>query len=112
MDRREKGAQSEEAAARYLTQQGYRILQRNFRWKGGEIDIIAQRNGLLVFVEVRARSYSAFGFAAETINSSKKEKIKRTALLYLQKRRLDCPARFDVITFDGDKLEHIENAFD
>ena len=112
MDRREKGAQSEEAACRHLTQKGYQILQRNFRWKGGEIDIIAQINGLIVFVEVRARSYSTFGSAAETINPSKKEKIKRTALLYLQKSRLDSPVRFDVITFDGDKLEHTENAFD
>ena len=112
MNRREKGAQSEEAAARHLTQKGYRILQRNFRWKGGEIDIIAQRNELIVFVEVRARSYSTFGSAAETINASKKEKIKRTALLYLQKNRLDSPARFDVITFDGDNLAHFENAFD
>ncbi len=112
MNRREKGAQSEEIAAQYLKEKGYRILQRNFRWKGGEIDIIARQRDLIVFVEVRSRAYSEFGLAAETINFSKREKIKRTALLYLQKDHLDSPTRFDVIAFDGENMTHIENAFD
>jgi putative endonuclease len=112
MDRREKGAHSEEAAARYLEEKGYRILQRNFRWKGGEIDIVAGKKDLIVFVEVRARASPEFGRAAETVNWSKREKLKRTALLYLQKNRLDRPTRFDVIAFDGENMTHIENAFD
>ncbi len=112
MDRKDKGKKSEDEAARYLTGKNYQILQRNFRWKGGEIDLIARQKDLIVFVEVRSRASSEFGLAAETVQAPKREKIKRTALLYLQKNCLDSPTRFDVIAFDGENMTHIENAFD
>lgn len=112
MNSGEKGRQAEESAARFLKSHGYLILERNFRWKGGEIDIIAQKNDLIIFVEVRARSSIDFGTAAETVGNTKREKIRKSAILYIQKKNLDCPLRFDIIAFDGNSMEHIENAFD
>lgn len=111
MNSSEKGRRAEEEAARFLKSQGYAIVERNFRWKGGEIDIIAKKGETLVFVEVRSRARPDFGTAAQTIGSSKIKKIKTAALLYLQNKNLDCPIRFDVIAFDGEKMERLENAF-
>jgi putative endonuclease len=108
----EKGRIAEERAAQFLKTQGYALLARNFRWKGGEIDIIARKEDVVVFVEVRSRASSNFGTAAETIGAAKREKIRRTALLYIQNKNLDCPLRFDVIAFDGEIMEHTENAFE
>lgn len=112
MNNAEKGREAEERAAQFLKTSGYALLDRNFRWKGGEIDIIARKGGVVVFVEVRLRASANFGTAAETVGPAKREKIRRTALLYAQNKKLDCPLRFDVIAFDGETMEHTESAFE
>ena len=108
----EKGAQAEEKAADYLRSLGCSILERNYRSRLGEIDIIAQDGEGVVFVEVRSRARSSFGLARETVGFWKQRRIVKTAMMYALMKRLDCPMRFDVIAFEGDRLEHLPDAFD
>lgn len=117
---KETGRLGEEAAAAFLAAKGYRILDRNFRCKGGEVDIIARapHSGFLVFAEVKARRGTGFGLPQQAVNPFKQRQISKAALFWLSKNRLHgCDARFDVMAVfladDGNhKIEHIENAFD
>jgi putative endonuclease len=97
--RAELGADGEEAACRLLRGEGYRILERNYRTRWGEIDAVALEGGELVFVEVRARSTDEFGSGAESVGPGKRRQMVRMARLYLQDRRVDVdrPCRFDVV---------------
>ncbi|MCW8890706.1 MAG: YraN family protein [Sedimenticola sp.] len=110
-----KGHDAESQAQRYLEQRGLRSLERNYRCKLGEIDIIMQQQDTLVFVEVRYRKQRAFGSAAESVTTTKQRKLIRAAQHYLQTHRLyDCPCRFDVLAIHGEKSEEIDwipNAF-
>ena len=110
------GKRGEDIAAEFLQEQGYRILQRRYRSKLGEIDIIATKADWCVFIEVKTRKSARFGLPSEAVNYYKQGKIINTALLYLAfTGRQNCPVRFDVIeiilTPDNYKLNHIENAF-
>ena len=113
----EKGRRGEDLAVAFLLERGYRILQRNWRKKTGEIDIIADKAGILVFCEVKSRRGCSLGAGAEAVDARKQHRIIQTALLYLQYFRLvDRPCRFDVIEIDfsGPNLpavHHIPNAF-
>ena len=107
----ELGARCEERAADFLRCCGYRVLERNYRTKTGEIDIVARDRDTIVFVEVRARASPSFGGAAETVGPVKRRKLIKTALAYVSARRLDCPLRFDVIAVEAGRLEHICDAF-
>ena len=111
------GRAGEEAAAAYLTAQGYRIIDRNFRCKTGEIDIIAGDRETYVFIEVKTRQSSRFGAPAEAVTRQKQKQISRTALAFLSRHNLaDAPARFDVISVLSDgsemKISHIVSAFE
>ena len=109
-----QGQAAEEKALDYLQRKGLHLLNRNYRCKNGEIDLIMQQNDTLVFVEVRYRQSSLFGSAAESVTSSKQRKLLLTANHYLQKNRMDSPCRFDVVGIGGKKLteiEWIQNAF-
>lgn len=114
----EKGQQGEELAAQHLAQLGYRIVERNFRVRWGEIDIVAEDKGVLVFVEVKTRTGLGFGNPAEAVTLRKRQQISRAALAYLsQQRKFDVPARFDVVTIllgkgEPPRIEVIANAFD
>ena len=77
------GQLGEELAALMLEEKGYEILQRNYRCRFGEIDIVAMRNHTLVFAEVKTRSSSGFGEPAEAVTRSKQQKIRQTALHFL-----------------------------
>ena len=110
---REIGALAEQKAARFLEGLGYEVLERNFRAKVGEIDIIARDGETVVFVEVRARKSNSFGLARETVGAFKRRKLIKTAMIYAQRRGfLDCAMRFDVIAIEAGTLEHFPNAFD
>lgn len=113
------GAAGEELAAEHLLRCGYILLERNYRSKGGEVDIIAKdRDGCIVFVEVKARRSLAYGVPQLAVTSRKQRQISKGALTWLSKNRLhDRSARFDVIAVllhDGraHELEHITNAFE
>lgn len=108
---RELGSLFEQRAAQFLECRGYVVLARNFRTRGGEIDIVARDGDTVVFVEVRARSRLSFGSAAETVGPVKRARLVRAARAYAQFRGLDCPMRFDVIAVESGRLEHIADAF-
>ena len=98
MDRGEIGRRGEEYAARYLMGCGFRIVERNFRAKVGEIDIVAVDGDELVFVEVRYRRSAGHGTPAETVGPRKRLRLVRAAALFLQARGAsDTPCRFDVV---------------
>lgn len=112
------GKAGETLAAEYLTQIGYTILERNYRSRTGEIDIIARQGKTLVFAEVKTRKTAAFGSPAAAVTVKKQAQISLVAQEYLTRHNLfDRPARFDVIAVlapDGKKpqIEIITNAFE
>lgn len=106
------GDAGEEQALAYLTKHGFALVERNFHCRGGEIDLIMQKDGMLVFVEVRKRASAQFGGAAASVVFAKQQRLRKAAQFYLQ-RYADPPAcRFDVIAIDGDRLNWIVNAID
>ena len=114
---KEKGQEGERIAVRFLERRGFRILERNYRNRLGEIDIVAEDKGVLVFVEVRTLTESARHAPEETIQWKKKQRLSRTALVYVQHKGLeDLPARFDVVavTFAQGRstVRHIPDAFE
>lgn len=112
MNKRKKGTEKEELAADWMTAHGYQILERNYRCRQGEIDLIGEKDGVLVFVEVKYRKDSRLGDPAEAVDLRKQHRIARTAEYYCwEKGRWNCPCRFDVIRILGAELEYIENAF-
>ncbi len=114
----EFGHEAEAAAERYLRRKGYRILDRNVRLSTGELDLVAEAGGRVVFVEVKARRTSAHGGAVHAVDARKQARLASLAGQYLARRRWSNRlCRFDVILCGGEDgapavLEHIENAFD
>ena len=96
--RKQQGDSAEQAACDHLRKNGLVVVQKNFRCRFGEIDIIAQDGETLVFVEVRLRNNRRFGSGAESVNHRKQQRIIQTASLYLAKHsQCELPCRFDVI---------------
>ncbi len=115
------GQAAEDLACRYLQDQGLHLIERNYRCKRGEIDLVMRDASSVVFVEVRYRRNNRFGSGAESVNRYKQAKLIATALHYLQsnKAAAKSPARFDVIsvTLQGEvghttEIQWIKNAFD
>lgn len=110
-----RGNEAEKLACGYLEQKGLHTLERNYRCKMGEIDIIMQDQDTLVFVEVRYRKQNAFGSAAESVTPSKQKKLIRAAYHYLGfHQRHNSLCRFDVLAITGtanEQIEWIPNAF-
>lgn len=105
-----EGDAGEDAALAYLQRQGLRLVERNFRCKAGELDLIMQDASSLVFVEVRKRKAAGFGGAAASITPAKQRRLLLAAQFYLQRYRTPPACRFDVIAIDGDKIEWLKNA--
>lgn len=117
MTSKETGNMGETAVCRYLESKGYRIVERNFRIKGGEIDIIACNDEYITFTEVKTRRRNSMVSAFEAITASKIRFIIRTASEYSQRFPLKYQPRFDVaevITENNivSEINYIENAFD
>ncbi len=108
------GSQGEDYAAGFLQDQGYIILERNIRLYGIEVDIIAEKDDTLVFVEVKTRTNNLLPLD-KLYSRRQRQRIVRAADFYVRKKQLDKDVRFDVIfiqrTKQGFSLEHIENAF-
>lgn len=103
-----KGAAAEAAAAAYLLGRGLKLLARNYRCRGGEIDLILKDGAVLVFVEVRARSGAGFGGAAASITAAKQARIQLAAQHYLTRHGLDTPCRFDAVLVQGERMEWLK----
>ena len=113
MNTRKLGTRKEEAACKYLEQNGVRIAERNFCCRLGEIDIIGYDGEYLVFFEVKYRSSDAKGSASQAVGVRKQQKICRVSDYYRMIHRCpdNTPIRFDVIAIDNDKIEWLQNAF-
>ncbi len=108
----EVGATSEDRAVDHLVRQGYRIVERNYRCKLGELDVIARDGRVLVFVEVRSRRNADYGSALEAVGWHKRRKVSKVAMAYLAQRRPRFDeARFDVVAITGADLVHIQDAW-
>jgi putative endonuclease len=118
-ERLQFGRDGESAALTFLKKKGYRILEKNFRSKVGELDIIAEQDGVIVFVEVKARTDHEFGHPFNALTPAKQRKIIQTAQSFLARKRLsEKPMRFDVVALTSDagsndswKIELLQNAF-
>lgn len=111
------GKSGEGIAVDFLTQNGYRILEVNYRCPIGEIDMVARESGQLVFVEVKTRKSSAMGYPEQAVGFAKQKKMSQLALWYLRdKKVIDAAVRFDVVAIlmlpSGNDIRLIRNAFD
>ena len=98
-----------------LRQKGYKILQRNFRHGKSEIDLIAQGEGLLIFIEVKTRSSNSFGFPEDFVSKSQQEAIIRAANYYVEESGWKGDIRFDIVAIvvkqTTIQIEHLKDAF-
>lgn len=110
-----RGKEGESIAGKYLTSKGYLILETNYRNKIGEIDLIALDKDILVFVEVKTRTSTKFGYAFEAVDYRKQKKIINTSLVYVKFKKIhDTQIRYDIIEIymtKNPKINHLENAF-
>jgi len=116
-DRLSLGKKGEELALAQLKALKYRILERNFKCRLGEIDIIARDKNTLVFIEVKTRATKDFGGPAAAVNERKQRQLSKVALTYLHQKNLHhVPARFDVVAIElippSPRIEVIRNAFE
>lgn len=117
-ENRRRGNIGEDFAANYLEKEGYTIIERNYATKLGEIDIIAQKDNFIAFIEVKARSEDCMYAPREAVTFSKQKKICKAAMLYKMRKGFNLRPRFDVfeIIYGKDdlkvkKFKHIQNAF-
>lgn len=113
-NKRKIGAKYEGMAAGYLEEHGYKILERNYHNKYGELDILAEKDSTLVVVEVKFRSSDSFGDPLEAVDRCKQNRIYRTTLFYYMEHgyELNYSCRYDIIAIYGNgTIKHIENAF-
>ena len=116
---RSEGIWGEALTADYIRERGYKLVAHSYRCRFGEIDLIAEKDGVLLFVEVKLRTNLQYGAPREYVTVKKQEKLRAAALLYLSGRELDVPARFDVAEVYTDvrhsagktRIAYIENAF-
>lgn len=116
-DRVSLGKKGEELAIERLRALGYKVLERNFKCRLGEIDIIARDKSTLVFIEVKTRATRDFGGPAAAVHERKQRQLSKVALLYLNHKKLfNIPARFDVVAVElfspAPRIEVIQNAFE
>ena len=108
------GREGEAKAAEYLRKKRYDIIGANYRCRFGELDLIAKKGELVIFVEVKLRKNDRFGAAADAVTVSKREKLRKAALSWLAATDCTAPTRFDVIEIytETGRINHIENAFE
>lgn len=112
-NRRKIGTDYEKAAGEFLKQQGFQILEYNYRCKKGEIDLIARDGEYLVFCEVKYRKNAGKGYPLEAVDIRKQRVLSQCARYYLMTEgRMDTPCRFDVVSIMGEKITLIKDAFD
>lgn len=106
------GESAEDQALAYLNRQGLKLVQRNFRCKQGELDLVMLDNNVLVIAEVRFRKSDRYGSAAESVTATKQSRIIAATHVYLAQQPQDRPIRFDVVALSGDgRIDWIQNAF-
>ncbi len=112
----ERGQLTEQACCDYLQRHGLKLIEHNYRTRGGEIDLIMRDGKTWVFVEVRYRKTTTFGSAVESVTRAKQQRILRTVEYYCQQHRITSPVRIDIVgiqqdTVHGYQFDWIQNAF-
>lgn len=106
------GSAGEKRAVKFLKKKGFKILKTNYKTPLGEIDIIAEDKGAIVFIEVKTRTSEDYGLPCQAVDTKKQEKYYKTATFYLQReKKMDVECRFDVVEVENEKINHIFNAF-
>lgn len=105
------GKKGEDAACRYLKRNGWKISERNWKNPFSEVDIIAEKDGVCAFIEVKTRLSDKFGAPSEAVQKTRKLKYIRGANYYFCNKDIDCTVRFDIIEIYQGEINHIENAF-
>ncbi len=121
-DRLDTGRIGEQWCVEFLKKKGYKIVERNFRCRYGEIDVVARDGDTLVFIEVKTRRSRGFGLPKDSLDARKKRRIITASMNFLRKAAVvdpslqECPVRFDVVGIElgqgGYAVEHIQNAFE
>ena len=112
MNRVLKGRKAEDIAVKFLKKNGYKIIERNWRFKRDEVDVIAvDKDGYLCFVEIRSRKSSKLAFPEETITKEKRKNIIRVAKAYIQRNNIDEDVRFDVVSILDGEIKILKDAF-
>jgi putative endonuclease len=113
MNKRELGFASEQKAVDFLVKNGYEIIERNFQYRGGEIDIITKTlDGTICFTEVKSASSPYWGDPVFNVTLKKQKQVGKTAEVWLAKKGIsDTACRFDVVTVKGEKITHFTDAF-
>ena len=113
MNKRYTGSCYERKAAEYLISCGCNIIEKNYRCRAGEIDLIVRDGSYLVFVEVKYRSTASAGYGSEAVDIRKQIRIRKAAVWYMKQHHIsvDQPCRFDVISFLGDEISIVKDAF-
>lgn len=119
MNSREKGNWGEDKAAQFLKRRGYKIVDRNCRYRQGEIDIVAEKKDIIVFAEVKLRKNADYAEAREFVTEAKQQRVIAAAQMWMQQNDCELQPRFDVIEIyapDGEKslnikINHLINAF-
>lgn len=113
MNKREEGTKYETMASEYMEKNGYRVVDRNFRCRIGEIDIVARKGNVLVFTEVKFRSTTSKGAPEYAVNYYKRKKIMKVCDYYRMIKHIPYSQqiRFDVCAITGNTLKYYENAF-
>lgn len=106
------GQIGEDEALAYLRRQGLVLVERNFRCRGGEIDLVMQAQDTLVFVEVRKRADKDHGGAAASVTPAKQKRLIIAAHIFLQRYKMPPACRFDVIAIDGAEMNWLKNAIE
>ena len=111
----ETGQRGEDLAAEYLQDEGYALLERNYRYKRSEIDLITRKSGVLVFVEVKTKTSNAFGDPEVAVDEKKAAKVMEGAQAYIEAIDWQGNIRFDVVSVlievSGHRIQHFEDAF-
>lgn len=112
MDHKSFGISGESMAAEYLESKGYKLRERNYRKPIGEIDLIVEKEELIIFVEVKSRRSGSFAMPSENVDYRKMRKIIKTSLHYIKEHDLfNYMIRYDVVEILGDTVNHMEDAF-
>jgi putative endonuclease len=110
----ETGRSGETLARLFLEQKGYEILEQNYRFKKGEIDLIVFKEPFLIFVEVKTRSKTNFGMPETAVSARKAQLLMQTAENYLIEKNYHAPIRFDIVAIVASQppqIEHLEDVF-
>ncbi len=111
MNTKQKGSQYEQIAREYLSQQGYIIITSNYRYKHCEIDIIARKDDIIHFIEVKFRKDNSYGYPESFVTQAQQQRIKSAAEQFLEDNNIDTTIVFDIISIDKKEITFLQDAF-